>query len=179
MISINKKCVRDLELMQGILDKAKQGIDMNLLAFQSPNRVYYSDSCPAGLGGYSDQGHAWRFKVLDNLQFRALNYLLKFLAAIITPWTNISNRRLSPKDCAFFMTDSTTAEGWMKKSNFVKPNNNPIQVTAHVDVVRKHASIFMNEDVKGYSQWFAKKSNNVADALLRDWHCNKEELTFI
>ncbi len=57
-ISINKKCMRDLELMQGILDKAKQGIDMNLLAFRSPDRIYYSDSCPASLGGYSVQGHA-------------------------------------------------------------------------------------------------------------------------
>ena len=28
-------------------------------------------------------------------------------------------------------------------------------------------------------QWFAGKSNNVVDALSRDWHRNKEELTFI
>jgi hypothetical protein len=27
------------------------------------------------------------------------------------------------------MTDSMTAEGWMKKSNFVKLNDNPIQAT--------------------------------------------------
>jgi hypothetical protein len=33
--------------------------------------------------------------------------------------------------------------------------------------------------VKGYSQWFAGKSNNIADVLSRDWHCNKKELTFI
>jgi hypothetical protein len=45
IISIDKKCVRDWELMRRILDKAKQGIDMNLLAFWSPDHVYYSDSC--------------------------------------------------------------------------------------------------------------------------------------
>jgi hypothetical protein len=56
----------------------------------------------------------------------------------------------------------------MKKSNFVKPNNNPIQATACVNVARKYASIFMNADVKGQSQWFAGKSNNGANALLRD-----------
>jgi len=39
-----------------VLDKAKHGIDMNLLMFRPPDRVYYSDSCPAGLGGYSDEG---------------------------------------------------------------------------------------------------------------------------
>ena len=58
-IKINEICAKDLELMQSILDKAKKGIDMNLLAFRSPDRIYYSDSCPAGLGGYSDQGFAW------------------------------------------------------------------------------------------------------------------------
>ncbi len=35
--------MRDLELMQGILHKAKQGIDMNLLAFRLPDCIYYSD----------------------------------------------------------------------------------------------------------------------------------------
>ncbi len=52
-------------------------------------------------------------------------------------------------------------------------------MTAHVDVARKYASIFMNANIKGYSQWSAGKSNNVADALSRDWHRNEKELTFI
>jgi hypothetical protein len=84
---------------------------MNLLAFRLPDCVYYSDSCPAGLGGYSNQGHAWYFKVSDNLKFWASNNLLKFLATIITPWIDIISRCLSLGDCALSMTDSTTAEG--------------------------------------------------------------------
>jgi hypothetical protein len=67
----------------------------------------------------------------------------------------------------------------MKKSNFVKPNNNPIQATACADVARKFASIFMNVNVKGYIQWFAGKLNNFASALARDWYRNQDELTFI
>jgi hypothetical protein len=59
-----------------------------------------------------------------------LNNLVKFLAAIITPWINIIEGRLSAGDCALSMTDSTTAEGWMQKSNFVEPDNNPVQATA-------------------------------------------------
>jgi hypothetical protein len=55
--------------MQLILDKAKYGINMNLLAFWTPDHIYYSDSCPDGLGGYSNQGHAWQFKVPGNLKF--------------------------------------------------------------------------------------------------------------
>ena len=119
VISINKKCIKNLKLMQTILDKAKNGIDMNLLAFRSPVCIYYSYFCLASLGGYSNQGHVWRFKVPDNLQFWALNNLLEFLAAIITPWIDIINGWLSPGDCTLSMTNSMTAEGWMRKSNFV------------------------------------------------------------
>ncbi len=151
---------------------------MNLLAFRSPDRIYHSDSCPHRLGGYSDQGHAWRFKVPDKYLFRALNNLLEFSAAIITPWIDIIEGHLSARDCTLSMTDSTTAEGWMRKSNFVKPDNDPVQATARVNAARKYASIFMNADIKGYSQWFAGKSNNVADALTRDWHLGDNKLTF-
>jgi hypothetical protein len=85
-IAVNDECINDLALMLKILDKAKEGIDMNLLGFRSPDRIYYSDSCPAGLGGYSNQGFAWQFQIPDDLLFHALNNLLEFLAAIITPW---------------------------------------------------------------------------------------------
>jgi hypothetical protein len=68
-ITINETCMKDLELMTGILTKAHKGIDMNLLAFCAPDRVYHSDLCPAGLGGYSDQGHTWRFQIPANHQF--------------------------------------------------------------------------------------------------------------
>jgi len=37
----------------------------------------------------------------------------------------------------------------------------------------------MDADIKGYSQWFAGKSNNVADALSWDWHQDDAELTSI
>ena len=56
------------------------------------------------------------------------------------------------------MTDSTTAEGWMQKSNFVEPDDNPIQATIRVNAARKYALIFLQAGVKGYSQWFAGKS---------------------
>ena len=165
--------------MQTVLDKARKGIDMNLLAFRSPDRIYYSDSCPAGLGGYSDEGVAWRFQIPEDLLFRASNNLLVFLAAIIMPWIDIINGRLKAGDCALSMTDSTTAEDWMRKSNFVDLNEDPIQATARVDVARKYATIFMDADIKGYSQWFKGKENKVVEALSRDWHLSVDELTFL
>ncbi len=62
-ITIKQNCKNDLVLMLKILDKAKGGIDMNLLGFRSPNRIYYLDSCSAGLGGYSNQGFVWRLRM--------------------------------------------------------------------------------------------------------------------
>jgi hypothetical protein len=105
----------------------------------------------------------WRFKVPNEHQFKASNNLLEFLAAVITPWIDIRNNRLTAGDCALSMRDSTPAEGGMRKSNFVKPNKDPVQAKARADVARKYASIFMDADIKSYSQWFAGKQNNVAD----------------
>ncbi len=67
----------------------------------------------------------------------------------------------------------------MQKSNFNKPNNNSIQATTCVNTAKHYAQLFMNVDVKGYSQWFAGKKNNVLDALSWDWHRDDDELTSI
>ncbi len=47
MITTDNKCTNNLVLMQLILDKTQRGIDMNLLAFRSPDQIHYSNSCPA------------------------------------------------------------------------------------------------------------------------------------
>jgi hypothetical protein len=60
-ITINKTCMKDLELMTGILTKAHKEIGINLLAFCAPDTNR--------LGGYSNQGHTWRFQIPANLQF--------------------------------------------------------------------------------------------------------------
>ena len=65
----------------------------------------------------------------------------------------------------------------MRKSNFVEPNEHPVQAKTRVDAARKYASIFMDANIKGYSQWFEGKRNNVTDALSRDWHLGDDELT--
>jgi hypothetical protein len=109
--------------------------------------------------------------------FHESNNLLEFLAAVITPWIDIIHGRLTAGGCAQSMTDSTTAEGWMRKSNFVEPNEHPVQAKTRVGAARKYASIFMDADIKSYSQWFEGKRNNVADALSRDWHLGDDKLT--
>jgi hypothetical protein len=77
------------------------------------------------------------------------------------------------------MTDSTTAEGWMCKSNFNEVSKDPVQATVSTATTRHHAILLMDAEIKGCSQWFAGKLNNVADALSRDLHQDDNELTSI
>jgi hypothetical protein len=91
--------------------------------------VYHLDSCLAGLGGYSDSGFAWQYYLKPGHQFWATNNLLEHIAAIITPWVDIIQGRLHPGACALSMTDSTTSEGWLCKTNFSKLKDYPIQAT--------------------------------------------------
>jgi hypothetical protein len=118
LIRINKTCWDDLTLMLRFLDIAKNGIDMNLIAFRRPTHIYRSDSCPFGLGGYSDKGFAWRFEIPEELQFRASNNLLEYVASIISSWVNMLACRLKRGNCALLMTDSSTSAGWLRTADF-------------------------------------------------------------
>ena len=40
------------------IKKAHEGVSMNQIAYPKPTHVYWSDSCPAGIGGYSHEGFA-------------------------------------------------------------------------------------------------------------------------
>ena len=64
---------------------------MNLLVFRKPVKVYRSDSCPAGMGGYSSDGFAWRWYryIPEHLKFRASNNLLEHLCSIVTSWLDM------------------------------------------------------------------------------------------
>ena len=77
------------------------------------------------------------------------------------------------------MTDSTTAKGWLKKSNFTELGEYPIQVSVRIKAARKFATLMMEFGIKLYSQWFRGTVNEVADALSRDKDQSDEELTHV
>jgi hypothetical protein len=78
------------------------------------------------LEGHSHKSFKWRFYLPDDLKFCASNNLLEHLAAIITPWIDIFAGRLKEGNCALSMTNSTTSEGWLRKSNFIEEGEDPI-----------------------------------------------------
>ena len=110
-INLNTNMIKDLKLMLCFLEEACIGVDMNLLVYRKPTKVYRSDSCPAGLGRYSSDGFAGRFYIPLWLKFRASTNLLEHLSTVITPWIDIIAKRLGPGDCSLSMMDSSTLEG--------------------------------------------------------------------
>ena len=132
--NLNQQCIADLKFLQLALDQCRDGVDMNTIAYRRPTHAYQSDSCPAGLGGYSDKGFTWRYYLPKQLKFCASNNLFMHIAAIITPWVDIIAGRLTRGDCALSMTDSTTSEGWLKKTNFIEDGESPIQATIRLEV---------------------------------------------
>jgi hypothetical protein len=75
------------------------------------------------------------------------------------------------------MTDSTTSEGWLRKTNFSKLKEEQEQATVRLEVARLHATHYITLSIREYSQWFKGKDNVVADSLSRDDDQTDEELT--
>ena len=57
-VKINGEYFEDLKLMLTFLKMANNGNNLNSIAFRHPTHVYQSNSCPAGLSGYSHEGFA-------------------------------------------------------------------------------------------------------------------------
>jgi hypothetical protein len=118
LIRISDICKNYLLLMLCFLDIAKILIHMNLMVFRKMTHIYWSDSCPFGLGGYSDKGLACHCEIPEELCFCASNNLLEYIALRITPRVNVLAGQLNQGDCALSMTDSATSVSWLHRTNF-------------------------------------------------------------
>ena len=170
--------IEDLKLFIELLEMAHKGISMNLITYRSPTHLHRSDACPAGLDGFSHRGRAWRFYIPPHLQFRATLNFLERIACEIGPWIDLTEGNLPQFSCILSQTDSTTAAGWLRKSNFPEDDKeNEIQMRLKREVSRAHASRMMKNNVKTYSQWFPGDANDLADSLSRDFHYSDDTLT--
>ena len=176
---IPNAAIKDLQLWLIFLEKANKGINMNLLTFRRPTNVYRSDACEHGLGGYSATGVAWRWKIPPHLLGRAHINVLEFLGQLVGIWWDILLGNLQPLDCVLAMGDSTTAIGWMHRSNFTDDNEGEGQAdrVAKMTIARKTAELVITNDLKLYSQWFRGCDNDVADCLSRDLHVDADTLS--
>ena len=77
------------------------------------------------------------------------------------------------------MTDSTTAKGWLRKSNFTELGESPTQASVRIEAAQKFATLMMEFGIKLYSQWFRGTVNKVTDALSQDNDRSDKELTHV
>ena len=105
-----------------------------------------------------------------------LNYL-EFLAAVIGPWIDHIEGNLPTLSCALSGTDSTTAEGWLRKSNFVSHGEKDADVAVKLATARKLADMLIETNAMLCSQWFQGKRNPEADSLSRDADLSDADLT--
>ena len=69
------------------------------------------------MGGFDSQGRVSRYLIPEKLRGRAHINLLEFLTQVVGIWLAIEEGRLKPLDCMLAMGDSTTALGWIQRSN--------------------------------------------------------------
>ena len=177
-IKLSNEVIEDLKLHLKFLRKAKEGISMNVLTYREPTHIYRSDACPAGIGGFSAKGRAWRWEIPKDLRFRATLNMLEHVAAIVGPWIDITEGNMPKLSCILSMTDSSTAAGWLRKSNFSESKNeNKELISAKLKLSRSHALRLLENGCCDYSQWFPGEENELSDSLSRDFHLTNSDLT--
>jgi hypothetical protein len=100
---------------------------------------------------------------------------LEFLACLITIWVDIINGDISLESCLLSQTESTSAAGWLRKTNFVNESN----MAAQLSNARQLAKVVIDNDCCLYSQWFQGDFNTVSDCLSQDFHLNDHSLTLL
>ena len=165
--------IMDLHLLISSLDTVKDGLPMNNLTFRKPTHFYRSDASEFGLGGYNlISGQAWRFELPVDCRLRTSLNSLEFLACMITIWIDMLSNEITAESCLLSQTDSTTASGWLRKSNFADKEDENVQLTT----ARQLANITIKTKSCLYSQWFQGDDNIVSDSLSRDFHIPSSHL---
>jgi len=159
------KAVRcDLGFWMQVLETVHKGIDINLVVRRKPDHVRRTDACEYGIGGYSvTTGLAWRWELPEDLRYTVHINFLEFLSCVIDLKFAYYHGEFEPGDCILSMGDSTTAAGWLHRSNFMSDDNHAI----HRDLARELGLETLRYKICNYSLWFAGRLNVVGDACSR------------
>jgi hypothetical protein len=160
--------------MIDFLNKASSGISINNVVYRKPTQVYRSGASEFGIGGYNIvSGRSWHFKLPFDCRLKTSLNSLEFIACMITIWVDCSEE-INSEDCILSLTDSTSAFGWLRKSNVVDKLNMQVQLTMACQL----ANLVIDHDCCLYRQWFTGEFNTVA-CLSRDFHLNDSSLTLL
>ena len=181
----------DLQVWLKLLNRANEGISLNLLTCRQPTNVALADSCPFGMGGFSLRtGRAWHVRLdpavvamasnaqdmeddpnLGSPDLKLSNNLFEFICQVVTIWLDCIDGVLGNDDCILALSDSSSATGWMHRASYGtnKPHHRKVSEKL-VDLSLQHRFALHPEHVPG-------KANQVTDVLSRTFDCCDIELT--
>jgi hypothetical protein len=174
--SLKMNEIQDFNILLSFLDSASKGVSMNILTYRKPTQIYSSDSSEFGLGGYNiTSGVAWHFKLPVDCRLCMSINSLEFIACTINIWFDIFHNTIERESCLLSQTDSSSASGWLRNSNFSDKEDEAVQLTT----ARKLAELLILSESSLYSQWFPGKLNNISDSLSRNFHTPSSNLAFL
>jgi hypothetical protein len=165
--------IEDLLLWQFFINHVQStGVSINNICITQITTTKYSDACEWDMGGFTSQGHAWRYKLPTHLQLRASINLLEFIAAIITIDLSINmddHKTKYPNILSY--TDNSSALGWLYHSTF-----NPVKNLQHDKVARYFANLLFKNETTLYPEHIPGKHNIIADSLSCDFHLSDKNI---
>jgi hypothetical protein len=167
-LTLNHKELEDLQLWLHFLSRAHTGISFNQITVPKPTHLGFSDSCPFGLGGFTNKGRAWQLLIPRDCAFYVeseINNLLEFLAMVVTIWLIILECATdeSSQDCILAFGDNTSGIGWLFRSGWIKPSS--VYYSAVQLIARKLAALMIHSTHCLASQHLKGTKNTVADCI--------------
>ena len=150
-VRLSKRAKEDLTIALDFIEQAHSGISVNLLTFCTPNIVHIGDTSEHGLGAFACHGRAWRFSTPDHLRGRSHINLLEFLTQVVSIWIVIIEGTVSKQDCILCMGDSTSAMGWLRRSNVREKNGSDKEWEVKQSVARKLARLVLDSETVLYN----------------------------
>ena len=173
-VKLTRLQLDDLHHWLTFIDQAGSGINLNLITYRQPTRVLRTDACQHGIGGVSlTTGTAWRFELPSSLLGRTSLNCLEFLGNYVGMLVYDHYHGTPDLACYHGQGDSTSAAGWMHKSNFLVDDEH----LSHIAIARDITDFSITNNSCITTQWFPGKENNVADCLSRDFHLSDFQLT--
>jgi hypothetical protein len=146
---------------------------MNLLTHCQPTQIMRQDACKHGIGGINlTSKFAWRWEILEELHLRVTLNTLEYLAGYVGCWMEFHETDVAELDILLCQGNSTSATGWIRKSNFDEEIQ-PLQL----EIARALATMFMEHNTCLNSQWFRGDWNDVSGSCSWDHHLSEQELT--
>ena len=155
-----------MKLLQHVTTK---GVPINNIVFVKPSVTIWSDTCECDIGGYIDNGLAWRWRIPSAWHGELTLNLLEFLELAVTIY--ITTLQLGEGSHILSFTDSSSSLGWIHKVFF-----DLVNVESHNDVTRWLRWTLVSNKTSLCSQHIKGKENIIVDYLSRYFHMSYQTL---